>query len=160
MQINQEQKKKTNPIFESSARSSRTRACCRVPRRRLPQAQRRWQRPDAGGTQRRYSSKWKHQSLCSTAEKLKQCWPCGPSGGFLQQLKLGALKWPVTVLSLFYHHTDRGKKKKETTHSGSSKWLRTSDAPAPRKGKSCVRIHSGRAAMICRLHTYLHKRKK
>lgn len=53
-----------------------------------------------------------------------------------------------------------GKKKKETTHSGSSKWLRTSDAPAPRKGKSCVRIHSGRAAMICRLHTYLHKRKK
>lgn len=114
--------------------------------------------PWCRGTEQRCSSKWKHRSPCRAVEKLKQSWPVDPLVVSKEQLKLGALKWPLTVLSFFYQHTT--EKKPETTHSGSSTCLRTSDAPAPGKGKSRIRIHSGHVAVTHHMHSYLQKKKK
>lgn len=121
---------------------------------RLHQPRWRWQCPDAGGVS---SATYRQESIGARAS-LSRNWSNADLWTHRRFLNNSwswvLVKWPVT---LFYRHINR---KKETTHSGSSRCLRPRDAPAPGKGKSHIRIHSGHAAMIHHMHTYLQKRKK
>lgn len=156
MQMNQEQKK-NQPIFESSVSSSRTGACCRVPRHRLHQPQRRWQCPDAGGLS---SAAHRNESIGAPAA-LSRNWSRADLWTHWWFLK-SSWSWVLWngLWQCFPSSTNTQQRKKQTTHSGSSTCLRTSDAPAPGKGKSRIKIHSSHAAVTHHMHSYLQKKKK